>query len=122
MGEIENANDECELKAWELIKTEKKIEEFIIEKGEELEQKLLRARNRFFEVLIALDKKQIKYEANKLQCDLSIKKELKQMNQKQQKQNFKPTKENPNIEEKLCLIDSVVELLVQSDGETYCSY
>ena len=76
--EIENTKDECELKIWELIKTEsKKLEDFIIEKGEELEWKLLRARNIFFENLIKLDKKQIKYENNKLLCDLSMKKRTK---------------------------------------------
>ena len=33
MEEIENTKDECELKIWELIKTErKKLEEFIMEK------------------------------------------------------------------------------------------
>ena len=38
--EIENTKDECELKIWELIKTEsKKLEDSIIEKGEELEWK-----------------------------------------------------------------------------------
>ena len=37
------------------------------------------------------------------------------------KKAFEPTKENPNTEENLCLIDkviNVVQLLVQSDGET----
>ena len=78
MEEIGNTKDEFELKTWELIKIERKqTEEFIIEKGEELEQELLRARNRFFEDLIVLDKKQIKYETNKLQCDLSMKKRTK---------------------------------------------
>ena len=78
MEEIENTKDECELKIWELIKTErKKLEEFIMEKGKELEWKLLRARNRFFEDLIELDKKHIKYETKRLLCDLSMKKETK---------------------------------------------
>ena len=39
------------------------------------------------------------------------------------KRTFEPTKENLNIKGKLCLIDkvtNVVQLLVQSDGETYC--
>ena len=76
--EIGNTKDECELKIWELIKTEsKKLEDFLIEKGEELEWKLLRVRNIFFENLIKLDKKQIKYENNKLLCDLSMKKRTK---------------------------------------------
>ena len=38
-------------------------------------------------------------------------------------ETFQPTKENSNIEENLCLYDkiiNIVELLVQSDGETYC--
>ena len=56
--EIENTKDECELKIWKLIKTEsKKLEDFIIEKEEELQWKLLRVRNIFFENLIELDKK-----------------------------------------------------------------
>ena len=39
------------------------------------------------------------------------------------KKTVELTKENRNIEESLCLIDkviNVVQLLVQSDGETYC--
>ena len=39
------------------------------------------------------------------------------------KKTFELTKENPNIEENLCLIDSVIsviQLLVQPDEETYC--
>ena len=39
------------------------------------------------------------------------------------KKTVELTKENRNIEENLCLIDkviNVVQLLVQSDGETYC--
>ena len=39
------------------------------------------------------------------------------------KRTFEPIKENLNIEENLCLIDkvvNVVQLLVQSNGETYC--
>ena len=39
------------------------------------------------------------------------------------KKTFETTKENPNIEERLCLINKaikVVQLLVQSDEETYC--
>ena len=38
------------------------------------------------------------------------------------KKTFEPTKENQNMEGNLCLIDkviNVVQLLVQSDGETY---
>ena len=41
------------------------------------------------------------------------------------KKTFELTKENPNIEENLSLIDkvsSVIPLLVQPDGETYCCY
>ena len=39
------------------------------------------------------------------------------------KENLRPTKQNSNVEENLCLIDkviNVVQLLIQSDGETYC--
>ena len=39
------------------------------------------------------------------------------------KKTFETTREHWNIEESLCLIDKViniVQLLVQSDGETYC--
>ena len=46
MNETENTEDECELKIWGLIKTErKKLEEFGIEKEEELKWELLRVTN-----------------------------------------------------------------------------
>ena len=106
MVEIENSKDECELKTWELIKiARKKLKEFRIKKEEELERELVRVRITFFgdlskqeiekikwkiknkeeieeisknlEKITELDERVIRYETNKLLCDLSMKKELK---------------------------------------------
>ena len=61
MKEMKNTRDIYELTIWEVIKTAKeKLEEFKIEKEEELEWNLLRATIRFFEDLSKLEVETIK--------------------------------------------------------------
>ena len=77
MEEIENTEDEYELKIWELIKTEGKKEVETIKVAIENKKETKEFSKNLIKI-IELDKKEIKYETNKLLCYLSMKKkELK---------------------------------------------